>query len=70
MESLMSAATSTTFPAGVYTTPAFGGTRVAGSRHPVGPLLRSRVHVYDYQPRVGASADELADFCDGDRMRF
>jgi hypothetical protein len=26
--------------------------------------------VYDHQPQVGASADALADFYDGDRMRI
>ncbi len=26
--------------------------------------------VYDHQPRVGASAEALADFYDGDRMRI
>src|SRR5215467_8985810 len=70
MEILMSASTGTTYSASVFTTPAFWERlwRTAGIQ--VRPLLHSRVHVYDHQRRVGASADAVADFYDGDRMRI
>jgi hypothetical protein len=43
---------------------------VANSWHSVNPLLPGRVHRYGHQPQVGASADALAAFYDGGRMRI
>jgi len=66
----MSASTGTTSSASVYTTPAFWERlwRTAGMQS----LLCFIVAyiVYGHQPQVGASADALAAFYDGDRMRI
>ncbi len=43
---------------------------MANSWHSVNPLLPGRVHRYGHQPQVGASADALAAFYDGGRMRI
>ena len=70
MEILMSASTGTTSSASVYTTPAFRERlwRAAGIRSVLCFIVA--YIVYDHQPQVGASADALADFYDGDRMRI
>ena len=66
----MSTSTGTTSSASVYTTPAFWERlwRTAG----IQSLLCFIVayFVYGHQPQVGASADALAAFYDGDRMRI
>src|SRR5229473_6039029 len=70
MEILMSASTGTTSSASVYTTPAFWERlwRAAGIQSVLCFIVA--YIVYDHQPQVGASADALADFYDGDRMRI
>jgi hypothetical protein len=70
MEILMSASTGTTSSASVYTTPAFWERlwRAAGIQSFLCFIVA--YIVYDHQPKVGASADALADFYDGDRMRI
>src|SRR5438876_2421953 len=64
----MSASTGTT--ASVYTTPAFWERlwRTAGIQFVLCFIVA--YIVYDHQPQVGASADALAGFYDGDRMRI
>ena len=66
----MSASTGTTSSASVYTTPAFWERlwRTAG----IQSLLCFIVAyiLYGHQPQVGASAEALAAFYDGDRMRI
>src|SRR5713101_3360112 len=70
MEILMSASTSTTSSASVDTTPAFWERlwRAAGIQSVLCFIVA--YIVYGHQPQVGASADALADFYDGDRMRI
>src|SRR5439155_16891591 len=70
MEILMSASTGTTSSASVYTTPAFWERwwRAAGIQSVVCFIVA--YIIYGRQPQVGASADALADFYDGDRMRI
>ena len=66
----MSASTSTTSPASVYTTPAFWERLWrAASIQSVLCFIVAYI-VYDHQPQVGQSADALADFYDGGRMRI
>jgi hypothetical protein len=73
-EILMSASigttSGTTSAASVYTTPAFWERlwRAAGMQS-LGLFIIGYV-IYGYQPHVGASADALAAFYDGDRMRI
>jgi hypothetical protein len=66
----MSASTGTTSSASVYTTPAFWERlwRTAGLQS-VFCFIVAYI-VYGQQPEVGASADALAAFYDGDRMRI
>jgi hypothetical protein len=66
----MSASTGTTPSASVYTTPAFWERlwRTAGIQSLLCFILA--YIVYGHQPQVGASADALAAFYDGDRMRI
>ena len=66
----MSASTGTTSSAGVYTTPAFWERlwRTAGIQSVLCFIVAYIVH--GHQPQVGASADTLAAFYDGDRMRI
>ena len=66
----MSASTGTTSSASVYTTPAFWERlwRTAGIQSVLCFIVA--YIVYDHQPQVGASADALAAFYDGDRMRI
>jgi hypothetical protein len=66
----MSASTSTTSSASVYTTPAFWERlwRTAGVQSVLCFIVA--YIVYGNQPQVGASADALAAFYDGDRMRI
>ena len=70
MEILLSASTGTTSSASVYTTPAFWAHlwRAAGIQSVLCFIVA--YIAYDHQPQVGASADALADFDDGDRMRI
>src|SRR5713101_6519304 len=70
MEILMSASTGTTSSASFYTTPAFWERlwRAAGIQSVLCFIVA--YIVYDHQPQIGASADALADFYDGDRMRI
>src|SRR6266849_5453620 len=70
MEILMSASTGTTSSASFYTTPAFWERlwRTAGIQSVLCFIVA--YIVYDHQPQVGASADALAGFYDGDRMRI
>src|SRR3977135_1494043 len=69
-EILMSASTGTTSSASVYTTPAFWERlwRTAGIQSVLCFIVA--YIVYGHQPQVGASADALAAFYDGDRMRI
>jgi hypothetical protein len=66
----MSASTSTTSSASVYTTPAFWGRlwRTAGIQSILCFIVAYIVH--GQQPQVGASADVLSAFYDGNRMRI
>ena len=66
----MSASTGTTSSASFYTTPAFWERlwRAAGIQSVLCFIVA--YIVYDHQPQIGASADALADFYDGDRMRI
>ena len=66
----MSASTGTTSSASVYTTPAFWERlwRTAGIQSLACFIVAYIVH--GHQPQVGASADALAAFYDGDRMRI
>src|ERR1700693_3544483 len=66
----MSTSTGTTSSASVYTTPAFWERlwRTAGIQSVVCFIVA--YIVYGHQPQVGASADALAAFYDGDRMRI
>jgi len=66
----MSASTGTTSSASVYTTPAFWERlwRTAGLQSVLCFIVA--YIVYGQQPQVGASADALAAFYDGDRMRI
>ena len=66
----MSASPGTTSSASVYTTPAFWERlwRSAGIQS-VGLFIIGYI-IYGYQPHVGASANALAAFYDGDRMRI
>ena len=66
----MSASTGTTSSASVYTTPAFWERlwRTAGLQSVLYFIVA--YIVYGQQPQVGASADALAAFYDGDRMRI
>src|SRR5712691_2706153 len=66
----MSASTGTTSSASVYTTPAFWERlwRTAGIQSVLCFIVA--YIVYGHQPQVGASADALAAFYDGDRMRI
>jgi hypothetical protein len=70
MEILMSASTGTTSSTGVCTTPAFWERlwRAAGIQSVLCFIVAHLV--FDHQPQVGASADALAAFYDGDRMRI
>src|SRR3989440_11464563 len=70
MEILMSTSTGTTSSASVYTTPAFWERlwRTAGIQSVL--CFMVAYIVYGHQPQVGASADALAAFYDGDRMRI
>src|SRR2546426_5098380 len=70
MEILMSASTGTTSSPSVYTTPAFWERlwRTAGIQSVLCFIVA--YIVYGHQPQVGASADALAAFYDGDRMRI
>src|SRR5256886_8926591 len=65
----MSTSTGTTSSASVYTTPAFWERlwRTAGIQSVLCFIVA--YIVYGRQPQVGASADALAAFYDGDRMR-
>jgi hypothetical protein len=69
-EILMSASTGTTSSDSVYTTPAFWERlwRTAGIQS-IFCFIVAYI-VYGHQPQVGASADALAAFYDGDRMRI
>src|SRR5216683_1700524 len=69
-EILMSTSTGTTSSASVYTTPAFWERlwRTAGIQSVLCFIVA--YIVYGHQPQVGASADALAAFYDGDRMRI
>src|SRR6476646_4162716 len=69
-EILMSASTGTTSSASVYTTPAFWERlwRTAGIQSVLCFIVA--YIVYGHQPQVGASADALAAFYGGDRMRI
>ena len=66
----MSTSAGTTSSASVYTTPAFWERlwRTAGIQS-VFCFIVAYI-VYGHQPQVGASADTLAAFYDGDRMRI
>ena len=66
----MSASTGTTSSASVYTTPAFWERlwRTAGIQSVLCFIVA--YIVYGHQPQVGASADALAAFYDGGRMRI
>ena len=66
----MSASTGTTSSDSVYTTPAFWERlwRTAGIQSVLCFIVA--YIVYGHQPQVGASADALAAFYDGDRMRI
>lgn len=66
----MSASIGTTSPASIYTTPAFWEHlwRTAGIQSVVCFIVA--YIVYGQQPQVGASADALAAFYGGDRMRI
>ncbi len=66
----MSASTGTTSSTSVYTTPAFWERlwRTAGIQSVLCFIVG--YIVYGHQPQVGASADALAAFYDGDRMRI
>ena len=66
----MSASTGTTSSASVYTTPAYWERlwRTAGIQSVLCFIVAYIVH--GHQPQVGASADALAAFYDGDRMRI
>src|SRR5580704_15999644 len=66
----MSASTGTTSSASIYTTPAFWERlwRTAGIQSVLCFIVA--YIVYGHQPQVGASADALAAFYDGDRMRI
>jgi hypothetical protein len=66
----MSTSTGTTSSASVYTTPAFWERlwRTAGIQSAFCFIVA--YIVYGHQPQVGASADALAAFYDGDRMRI
>ena len=66
----MSTSTGTTSSASVYTTPAFWERlwRTAGIQSVVCFIVA--YIVYGHQPQVGASADALAAFYDGDRTRI
>src|SRR3989454_6763460 len=70
MEILMSASTGTTSSPSVYTTPAFWERlwRTAGIQSFLCFIVA--YIVYGHQPQVGASADALAAFYNGDRMRI
>ena len=66
----MSASAGTTSSASVYTPPAFlERLWRAGGVQSVLCFIVAYI-VYDHQPQDGASADALADFYDGDRMRI
>jgi len=69
-EIIMSASTGTTSSASVYTTPAFWERlwRTAGIQSVLCFIVA--YIVYGHQPQVGASADALAAFYDGNRMRI
>src|ERR1700716_3479177 len=69
-ESIMSTTPGTTSSASVYTTPAFWERlwRTAGIQSVLCFIVA--YIVYGHQPQVGASADGLAAFYDGDRMRI
>src|SRR5258707_9820856 len=69
-EILMSSSTGTTSSASIYTTPAFWERlwRTAGIQSVLCFIVA--YIVYRHQPQVGASADALAAFYDGDRMRI
>src|SRR5258708_22166975 len=69
-EILMSTSAGTTSSASVYTTPAFWERlwRTAGIQSTFCFIVA--YFVYGHQPQVGASADALAAFYDGDRMRI
>ena len=66
----MNASTATTSSASVYKTPAFWERlwRTAGIQSVLCFIVA--YIVYGHQPQVGASADALAAFYDGDRMGF
>ncbi len=66
----MSTSTGTTSSASVYTAPAFWERlwRTAGIQSFLCFIVA--YIVYGHQPQVGASADALAAFYDGDRMRI
>jgi hypothetical protein len=66
----MTAPTGTASSASVYTTPAFWERlwRTAGIQSVLCFIVA--YIVYGHQPQVGASADALAAFYDGDRMRI
>lgn len=66
----MSASTGTTSSASVYTTPAFWERlwRTAGIQSVLCFIVA--YIIYGHQPQVGAPADALAAFYDGDRMRI
>lgn len=66
----MSASTSMTHSASIYTTPAFWERlwRTAGLQSVLCFLVA--YVIYGHQPEVGASADALAAFYDGDRLRI
>ena len=66
----MSASTGTTSSATAYTTPVFWERlwRTAGIQSVLCFIVA--YIVYGHQPQVGASADALAAFDDGDRMRI
>src|ERR1700732_2887646 len=66
----MSTSAGTTSSASVYTTPAFWERlwRTAGVQSVLCFIVA--YFVYGHQPQVGASADALAAFYDGDRMRI
>jgi hypothetical protein len=67
---LMSASTSATSSASVYTTPAFWERlwRTAGIQSVLCFIVAYNVH--GHQPQIGASADTLAAFYNGDRIRI
>jgi hypothetical protein len=66
----MSASTGTASSGSVYTTPRSGNACGGAAGIHSDLCFIVAYIVYDHQPQVGTSADGLADFYDGDRMRI